>query len=456
MNRKFRKTRKVANGYKLGLRHGYDSGYDAGFNKGFDEARHRPDESSPDESSPFTGTSIIIPTYNKLSYLKECIESIVAHTGTPYEIVIVDSGSTDGTAQYVATLTGAVQVWQSESNLGFAGAVNQGLALARGETILILNNDVVVTERWLDQMLTCLHSDETYGIVGPVTNYISGEQCIETSYDNLSQMHQFARQYNQSNHELWQETRRLTGFCMLMRRELFDRLGYFDEGFEIGNCEDDDYNVRVRLLGLKLIIARDTFIHHYGSASMKELRTEFTRIFEKNQVYYGNKWGAVEVVVERAMQANEGEAGVNSADLYPTHVFVRDANNQLFWVEQGVRVAVQQQGESGERSEAVTLSQCDLAQLPLIGEMTFEAVLAKRDQLFNDQTLGYWREGVVLAIGGLLYQFNGQALRWIVTDHAYQVWFSSFPAPNHQMAGVEHFPQGRPIIAPIVMKAVNI
>lgn len=443
-----RKRRKVADGYKIGAQHGYAAGYDVGFNKGYDDARHDGDS----HSQTFTGTSIIIPTFNKLSFLKECIESIVSHTGIPYEIVVVDSGSTDGTAEYVASLKGAVQVYRSEMNLGFAGAVNQGLALAKGETILILNNDVVVTERWLDQLLACLNSDHTIGIVGPVTNYISGDQCIETSYDNMAQMHKFARQYNQSNRDVWQETIRITGFCMLMRRELFDRMGYFDEGFEIGNCEDDDYNVRVRLLGLKLVIARDTFIHHYGSASIKELNSQFAPIYEKNQMYYGEKWGAIEAVVERAKQSIGSHANVRSSTFYPTHVFVRDASHQLYWIEHGERFAV----HAGEHIAAVTLSHRDLAPLPMIGQLTDDEALARWGQLCQNQSLGQWRDGVVMRIDGLLYQFNGQAIRWIVTDYVYRVWFATHPAPFDHVVGTEQFEQGLPIIAPIVMKATNI
>ena len=229
---------------KQGRRDGYNAGYNQGFNKGHEDGYIRGKIVGAESFGlPFEGTSVIIPTYNQVHYLKECIESIRLYTHQPYELIIIDNSSDDGTAEYLKSTEG-IRYRINSDNLGFAGAVNQGLMMARGTTLLILNNDSVVTSNWLFNLLHCLHSDPQIGIVGPVTNYISGDQLIETKYTNITEMQQFAQNYNQSDASKWVVTGRLTGFCMLMRREVFMRLGYFDEGFEIGNCEDDDYGLR--------------------------------------------------------------------------------------------------------------------------------------------------------------------------------------------------------------------
>ena len=102
-------------------------------------------------------TSIIVPGWNQLEFTKQCVAALKEHTRPSWELIVVDNGSTDGTAIY---LEGArdmaavpVTVVSNATNLGFPAAINQGLRLARGEYLVLLNNDVVVTDGWLDQLI---------------------------------------------------------------------------------------------------------------------------------------------------------------------------------------------------------------------------------------------------------------------------------------------------------------
>ena len=82
-------------------------------------------------------------------------------------------------------------------------------------------------------------------------------------------------------------------FCAVVRREVFDRIGPLDERFEIGMFEDDDYARRLAAGGLRLAVARDSFVHHAGRGSFRALPdVEYRRIFEENRRRYGEKWGA--------------------------------------------------------------------------------------------------------------------------------------------------------------------
>ncbi len=101
--------------------------------------------------------SIIIPCWNQLEFTRHCIGALIRHTRPPWELIVVNNGSADGTADYLAGVQDAspvsVTVIANEINRGFPAAINQGLQLARGEYLVLLNNDVVVTDAWLDQLI---------------------------------------------------------------------------------------------------------------------------------------------------------------------------------------------------------------------------------------------------------------------------------------------------------------
>jgi O-antigen biosynthesis protein len=236
-------------------------------------------------------TSIVILTYNKLDYTKECIESIRKYTepGT-YEIIIIDNNSTDGTKGWLKSQIDIKVIFNSE-NVGFPKGCNQGIEVARGENILLLNNDVVVTHKWLENMLTCLYSVENVGAVGPVTNSAAYYTAIPVSYKNMNEMHTFARNYNISDQTKWEERLKLIGYCMLIKKEVINQIGLLDEIFTPGNFEDDDYSLRIRKQGFKLFLCKDTFIHHYGSVSWRENIDGYTELLSSNERKFMDKWG---------------------------------------------------------------------------------------------------------------------------------------------------------------------
>ena len=102
-------------------------------------------------------SSIIIPCWNQLEFTQQCVAALKDHTRPPWELIVIDNGSTDHTADYLAGVRDMaavpVTVVSNARNLGFPAAINQGLQLARGEYLVLLNNDVVVTDGWLDQLI---------------------------------------------------------------------------------------------------------------------------------------------------------------------------------------------------------------------------------------------------------------------------------------------------------------
>ncbi|WP_342421561.1 glycosyltransferase family 2 protein [Paenibacillus sp. FSL E2-0178] len=238
-------------------------------------------------------TSIIILTLNQLPLTIQCLESIKRGTPEEHEIIIVDNGSKDGTVNYLKFHYPEITLIENAENLGFAKGCNQGVEVADGEQILFLNNDTVVPPGWLAPMLRALESDSTVGMSGPVTNYISGHQCVPVTYSELKDMEEFAQEYCEARRGSVKEVRRLIGFCLLVKRSVLDEIGCFDERYGLGNYEDDDLCLRAIQHGYKLLIAEDSFIHHIGHASMGQNPSfDLSTLLKQNENKAFQKWGA--------------------------------------------------------------------------------------------------------------------------------------------------------------------
>ncbi len=237
--------------------------------------------------------SIIIPTFNNWKYTEECINSIRQYTNTDYELIVVDNASTDETIPQLKNYD-KVKILKNETNLGFPKAINKGILNAKGNYIVIMNNDVVVTEGWLKRMLEIAGSDEKIGIVGPVSNAVSGVQLDkEAKYNTLDEMHKYAAKLKEKNEGKISEFPRVAFLCTLIKKEVIETIGGLDERFSPGNFEDDDFCLRSQLAGFKTVIAEDVFVHHYGSVSFKANgETEYAKRIEINKERFVDKWGS--------------------------------------------------------------------------------------------------------------------------------------------------------------------
>lgn len=245
------------------------------------------------------GTSIVILNYNTLEHTKNCIASIRQHTPAgSYELIVIDNGSTDGSVQWLKAQRGLRCIF-NKTNLGFPKGCNQGLQIAKGTELLLLNSDTVVTPRWLQQLRGALYSAPDTGAVGCVTNHSSERQQIAISYTDYAGMSAFAEKYNQADAEKWEPVLKLVGFCLLIRREVYQKLGGLDERFSPGNYEDDDYCLRIWQAGYRVLLCRDTFIHHIGNASFLQTLSQgdrdkkiadYNALLRRNAGLFEEKW----------------------------------------------------------------------------------------------------------------------------------------------------------------------
>jgi choline kinase/GT2 family glycosyltransferase/predicted Zn-dependent protease len=246
-------------------------------------------------------TSIVILTFNQLEFTKQCIDSIRKHTPEPHEIIFVDNGSTDGTVKWLKGLlkgNANYKLIENKQNFGFAKGCNQGIEASAGEYILLLNNDVIVTQGWLSAMFEHLSSSVDIGIVGPMTNNISGFQKVVSADYELKDLDSYAKSFHEQNRYRRVFVRRVVGFCMLFNRDLIDKVGMLDEQFGSGNFEDDDLCLRAALQGYKNVIAGDVFIHHFGSQSFKGNKINYDEALSRNKKLFVEKWSGLDITKE--------------------------------------------------------------------------------------------------------------------------------------------------------------
>lgn len=236
--------------------------------------------------------SIIIPVYNNHEITTECIYAIIQHT-SEYEIVLIDNGSEPA---YKPPFTGFnnTKIIRNEENKGFPVAVNQGLRESIGDTIIILNNDVIVTPGWADRLMGGMSLG--YDIIGPVTNYCAGLQCVKVGdYNNIDELNYQADEWSNENAGYIQEVNFIIGFCMSFKSSIIEDVGLFDESMWPCSGEEIDFCFRAIEKGYRIGIVHECYIHHEGGMTFKELQDneliDYNGHIKKVKDHLEKKWG---------------------------------------------------------------------------------------------------------------------------------------------------------------------
>ncbi len=223
--------------------------------------------------------SIIIPNWNSFKLLKRCLNAISRNTKRKnIEVIIVDNGSKDGSVEFIKTLDMKfpIKTIFNDENKGFVVGSNQGMLEAdKDSDICLLNVDAVVQKDWLKNMYETMINFPNAGVVGPLGNEVpSGHQ--KEGYveeDTVSP--------------------NLYGYCMLIMRELIDKIGYFDERYEVGGYEDNDYCIRTKLAGYETVISAKSFVKHKAHQvyALNKIDDEKRTILDRaNEIKYLNKF----------------------------------------------------------------------------------------------------------------------------------------------------------------------
>jgi GT2 family glycosyltransferase len=236
--------------------------------------------------------SVVIVSWNGRELLERCLEALDAQRGVAFQTVVVDNGSIDGTIEMLESRYPSVETIANRSNRGFAAANNQGLTVARGEALVLLNNDTIVSRGWLARLIDHVAGAQI-GVVCACTNRIGNEAEIDVSYRTFGELGEFAGRRLREHAGAMFDIPMAPMFCFALRRDVFDKVGKLDEQFETGMFEDDDYSMRIRAAGMRVCCADDVFVHHFGGTSFGSLVAsgEHGRIFRANRERFEKKWG---------------------------------------------------------------------------------------------------------------------------------------------------------------------
>jgi GT2 family glycosyltransferase len=232
--------------------------------------------------------SIIIPVYNGLDFITNCIQSLLKNTsGINYEVIVIDQNSKDGSQHYLKRLSKTNKNFiliKNKENIGFAAAMNQGVAIAKGEFIVLANSDLIFTPGWLPPLVKLTQDNPEIAIVSPMTNYVGEGLQVDIDAKDIApdKCDTYAHSIIKRSGTI-EVIDRLVFFCVLIRKNVYELLGGLSSVYGLGNYEDDDFSLRVRLLGYKLMIVKKSFVYHYGSKTFKQQKINYTNNMIRNE-----------------------------------------------------------------------------------------------------------------------------------------------------------------------------
>lgn len=230
---------------------------------------------------------IIIPVWNNFDLTRDCVESVFRNTRFAFRLIIVDNGSDVPTADYLHGLANdkkeKVLLVRNNVNQGFVKAVNEGIRRSDAVYVCLLNNDTKVTSGWLEEMIKVAEKEKHAGIINANSNTLG---CKLKPWQSLESLAGELKAHSGEYTILaW-----ATGFCMLIKREVIEKIGLFDEVYGMGNFEDADFSKRARKIGYSSVCAVASYVYHRERRSFVRFK-RFDRDFNRNKEIFYSKWG---------------------------------------------------------------------------------------------------------------------------------------------------------------------
>ncbi|WP_026521617.1 glycosyltransferase family 2 protein [Butyrivibrio sp. VCB2001] len=237
---------------------------------------------------------IVIVSYNAKRHMQACLESIRKNlTQGSYKVAVVDNASTDGISDWLELQKDIIFI-KNTQNIGFGPACNQAVSATIGTEfesydIFLLNNDTVITAKAIPIMAEYLTDNDDVGAVGAMSNYAGNRQSYPVEFSSTEDYIKFGNSLNAPDSDAYVEKTRLNGFALLIRRTLWDDIGGFDEDFAPGYYEDDAISVEILKRGYRLVLCRNSFIYHVGSASF--VKTGTNKLSYEHHKLFIQKYG---------------------------------------------------------------------------------------------------------------------------------------------------------------------
>jgi len=260
------------------------------------------------------GVSIVIPVCNLLGFTRLCVDYIKKNTRLPYELVIVDNGSTDGTPEYFNRLSNELDInyLRNETNLGPIVAINQGIRASKYEYVCQMHNDVVVFEEgWLDKIASIMGSDSRIGIA-----CLAGRQYIRknASCDEETLKHNLLSVgLNEPMKDIMDDVAVIDGLCFIFTKKLVMEIGLLDETYGMMHFYDMDFSLASLKAGYRNV-AVNILAFHVGNGGTtrrsdfyKTLVPNDLKLYNKNSAIFKKKWkGFLPYDARQAVKVKDG------------------------------------------------------------------------------------------------------------------------------------------------------
>ena len=223
--------------------------------------------------------SIILAPHNGMDYIRACLDSVLGQAYKNIEVIIVDNASTDGMLEYVEHQFPQVRRIRSEANLAYGGGNNLGASVAKGDLLLFLNHDTVVTEDFLIELVKVMESWPAIGIAQSKILMASRRDLVDSAGAYLTRTGMWFHPWRGEPDCIVDrepiDILGAAGACVLVRREVFEALRGFDPDFVI-YFDDADFSWRAKLLGHRIVMVPRSVIYHWGGATTQRLPSAFT------------------------------------------------------------------------------------------------------------------------------------------------------------------------------------
>lgn len=241
---------------------------------------------------------IIIPIYNGYDFVIDCFDSILNHTNlTIHRLILVDDCSTeDSLINFYNTLIDKkykklnIVLLQNSQNLGFIGSVNHGMEFDNKNDVILLNSDTVVTKNWVEKMIQAAYSRNNIGTVTALSNNATlcsiPNQWQDNKIPDGLTVDEYAEFVEFISPCEYPEIPSPVGFCMYIKRECIQKLGYFDTIYGKGYAEENDFGMRLHINGYRHVCDDTTFIHHKGSMTFGNNPEKLDKIKKNADILY--------------------------------------------------------------------------------------------------------------------------------------------------------------------------
>lgn len=236
--------------------------------------------------------SVVIPNLNGMKFLPECLSSLREQTFGDFEIIVVDNGSTDGSAEFITREFPQVKIIALKENRGFAGGCNIGIGASSGKYIALLNNDTEVEPQWLEALHEAAEKDARIGMVASKILLDRATREIDSVgmllYPDGIGRQRGRGEIDRGQYDREEEVLFPSGCAALYRREMLAEIGLFDEDF-FAYCEDTDLGLRGRRAGWRAVLAPKAVVYHKYSGSAGKYSALKARLVERNRVWVAVK-----------------------------------------------------------------------------------------------------------------------------------------------------------------------